>query len=321
MSLTTQHRYLYRVLSGIFAAEVDPLSNLRPDGIEGLIYYLYRWTGSYYNGTTKIRLRPQNYVEHSDCDTFAPGPIVISFSNSLLAVTQTNGYLIKGNHDVANPLAFSLKFWDSGVNVLPDGNMNDGPIKEIQEISSVEMNKKDKPGDTTAAPPWHLAATHDAALTYSFTGYRNATNSPQLLRFNYTQCASPSLGLYNGMILEAHSVFSPTINITTEPRVSASFSNESASLEIKGVFQGKSDGGSFLGGNVTISFEGKIDEARSDQLVSNTHDGTPVWEATLGYKKTLTGEEPEVLQGFGRKLQVDWGWMVGVIGLVFICGL
>lgn len=29
------------------AQEIDPLSNLRPNNVTGLIYYLYRWTGSY----------------------------------------------------------------------------------------------------------------------------------------------------------------------------------------------------------------------------------------------------------------------------------
>jgi hypothetical protein len=37
------------LLQGVFASDVgmDPLSNLRPGNITGLIYYLYRWTGSY----------------------------------------------------------------------------------------------------------------------------------------------------------------------------------------------------------------------------------------------------------------------------------
>lgn len=37
------------LLQGILASDVDmdPLSNLRPDNITGLIYSLYRWTGSY----------------------------------------------------------------------------------------------------------------------------------------------------------------------------------------------------------------------------------------------------------------------------------
>lgn len=82
-------------------------------------------------------MQPQDYIEDSDCDTFAPGPIVVSYENSLLALTQTNGYLTRGNPSSANPLAFSLKFWTAGLNLLPSGNMDDGPVKEIQEISSV----------------------------------------------------------------------------------------------------------------------------------------------------------------------------------------
>ncbi|KAL5403914.1 hypothetical protein PMIN06_012921 [Paraphaeosphaeria minitans] len=36
---------LQRILA--FGVDMDPLSNLRPNNITGLNYYLYRWTGSY----------------------------------------------------------------------------------------------------------------------------------------------------------------------------------------------------------------------------------------------------------------------------------
>jgi hypothetical protein len=177
------------------------------------------------------------------------------------------------------------------------------------------MNTKDVPDDPKAAPFWNLTAFHDAALTYSFTGYRNSTSS-QPLRLNYTRCASPPLALHNGTIAGTQSSFSPTIGVISEPRVSGKFSNGSASLEIKGVYQGQSVEGSLLRGNVTISFNGTIDEVRSDRLVPNTHDSTPIWQSTLGYEKDLTGQRPLAQQGVGRKLGVGWSQMVGVLSLM-----
>jgi hypothetical protein len=64
--------------------------------------------------------------------------MIISYNTSLLAVTQTNGHLVQENHDAANPLAFDLKFWNAGLNILPRRNMDIGPVKDIQDISSVQ---------------------------------------------------------------------------------------------------------------------------------------------------------------------------------------
>ncbi|KAF1966609.1 hypothetical protein BU23DRAFT_603389 [Bimuria novae-zelandiae CBS 107.79] len=313
---------LAALLQGILASEevgTDPLTNLRPDNVTGLIYYLYRWTGSYYNGSTTIRLQPQDNIQSSTC--VGQGPIVVSFNSSLLAVTQTNGYLLQENPTGANPLAFNLKLWLEGLNLLPSENMNDGSTEDIQEISSVQMNTKDRPDDPTAAPPWKLVASHDAALTYSFQGYHNPNVSAQALRFNNTQCASLPLALYNGTLLGNQSSVLSNLSVTTEPRVRGIFSNESASLEIKGIYQGYSESGSALGGNVTIVFNGTIDEARSDRLMSNTLGSAPVWESTLGYTKTLMGETPVVHVGAGNVLGVGWGLRACVLGLVVFWGL
>lgn len=183
------------------------------------------------------------------------------------------------------------------------------------------MNKGDKPDDWKALPFWKLVASHDAALTYSFTGYRNSSTFPQPLRFNYTQCASPAMGLYNGTLLQAYTSSLPNMSLITEPRVTGTFSNASAWLKIEGVYRGKTVAGYTLGGNVTVVFNGTIDEARSDGLVSNTHGSTPVWESTLGYLKTLTGGIPPVQLGGGSRLGFHWNWTIGILNLLLICRL
>ncbi|KAF9731124.1 hypothetical protein PMIN03_012751 [Paraphaeosphaeria minitans] len=278
---------LQRILA--FGVDMDPLSNLRPNNITGLNYYLYRWTGSYYNGTTTIRVQPQNTFQQKECDGSAPGTVIVSYNTSLVAATQTNGHLVQENHDAANPLAFSLKFW---------------------------MNTKDTPDDPKAPPLWNLAAFHNAALAYSFTGYRDSTPSPQTLRFHYTQCGGPALALYNGTIAGTQSLHVSNISLISEPWVRGKFSNGSASLEIKGIYQGQSTEGTLLTGNVTIGFNGTIDEVRSDRLVPNTHDSTPIWQSTLGYDKDLTGNRPLVQLVAGSSTWMGWGQTIGVLGLM-----
>lgn len=79
--------------------------------------------------------------------------------------------------------------------------------------------------------------------------------------------------------------------------------------------------GSLLRGNVTISFNGTVDEVRSDRLVPNTHGSTPIWQSTLGYEKDLTGERPLVLLGLGNKMGAGWGWVLGVLGMMVMFGV
>jgi len=180
------------------------------------------------------------------------------------------------------------------------------------------MNTKDVPDNPTAPPFWSIATSHDSEVSYSFTGHHNSSRSQQL-RFNYTHCTLPSLATYLGTLLDPNSPLDPsnsnyTLQVTSSPRVSALFNNESSTLEIRGVFQGTAeDGGSFLGGNISITFNGKIDEARSDKLLPNSHDGPPIWEQTLGYTKTLTGEKPQVQQGSAPSLKAAYFYTVALM--------
>jgi hypothetical protein len=183
------------------------------------------------------------------------------------------------------------------------------------------MNKGDKPDDPKALPFWKLVASHDAALTYSFKGYRNSGIFPQSLRFNYTQCASSAMGLYNGTLLQAYTSSWPNMSLVTEPRVTGTFSNGSAWLEMESVYRGKTAAGNTLGGNMTVIFNGTVDETRSDQLVSNVHGSTPVWASTLGYEKSLTGEIPAIQLGSGSRAGFHWSWTIGILHLLLVYGL
>lgn len=87
----------------------------------------------YYNGTTTIRIEPQDFVDDTECDTFSPGPIEVSYENSLLAIVKSNPYDLDKNE-----VTFSLKYWDKSLNITPLFNTWDGPINDINHIDSVE---------------------------------------------------------------------------------------------------------------------------------------------------------------------------------------
>lgn len=87
----------------------------------------------YYNGTTKISIDPQDFIEDSDCDTRWGGPIEVTYENSLLAIVKSNRHIKEQNE-----LTFALKFWDKSLNMTPIRDDADGPINDIQTIESCE---------------------------------------------------------------------------------------------------------------------------------------------------------------------------------------
>jgi hypothetical protein len=168
--------------------------------------------------------------------------------------------------------------------------------------------------DDAYTPQWKLNTSHLSATSYSFAGYRNDSTYSQPIRLNYSQCESPALAEYLGTLLEPIPGLSrDDINVTSYPAVSGRFDNSSASLEITGIFEGYSAKGkegstSYIGGPITISFLGRIDGNRSDELLSSSN-ATPVWHATLGYSKTLFQSA-----GWRNKIGV-WVYILGAFGL------
>ncbi|KAL2021583.1 hypothetical protein VTK56DRAFT_6936 [Thermocarpiscus australiensis] len=291
--------YLLALLFTAFVrSEYHSPTNLRPLNITGLTYYLYRWTGSYYNGTTTIRIEPQDYLDDTDCDVFSRGPVEVSYGNSLLAILESDRSVPDQNE-----VTFSLKYWDKSLNITPTDNVySNGPVNDITNIASI---------DTDYNPShihWRLNTSHLSATSYSFAGYSNDSVFAEIIRFNYSQCDSPALAQYAGNLLQPHR-YGDTLNVTSYPSVSGRFDNNSASLEIRGVIDAKIPG-SDLGGPVTISFLGQIDRNRSDELLSSSND-TPVWHATLGYSKTLFQPSPA-----WRNELSTWLYVAGALGCV-----
>jgi hypothetical protein len=108
-------------------------------------------------------------------------------------------------------------------------------------------------------------------------------------------------------------------NATDYPRVTGQFDNRTVSFEIKATLGANtasrgSGPQSYLGGEVTIKFEGKLDEARSDELQANPNNGTPIWKPTLGLEKTLNGSK--VATSEGTSVRSEW-----TLGAVLLAGL
>ncbi|KAF2190750.1 hypothetical protein K469DRAFT_392042 [Zopfia rhizophila CBS 207.26] len=198
-------------------------------------------------------MEQQDYREDDECDTFAIGPVEISYDSSLLAITKPNRYV-----EDQNELSFSLKFWDKSLNITPTANLHDGPINDMQNIESVDFNHYSKHSSTPPPPQTFqkINTTHDTDLTYSFSGYRNHSIYPQPLKLNYSQCETVSIAEYLGHIPGPRETRSNQggINVTDFPTVSARFDNGPASLEITGTYRGNSVNGkqgatSFIGGS------------------------------------------------------------------------
>lgn len=178
-------------------------------------------------------------------------------------------------------------------------------------LTIIRLNRYDTPIGTTPAP-WKFNTTNSFDSSYSFFGYRNYSASPEHLLLNYTQCESSSLAEYGGLIPEPDpdgGIDFLGINVTTFPTVTGSFDNSSASLQIRGMFRanfltGQKGRMSYIGGPITISFLGRLDADRSDELMPSTN-GTPVWRETLGYEKML-------FESAGAWNGVGWTWVYGV---------
>lgn len=147
-------------------------------------------------------------------------------------------------------------------------------------------------------PDWNLTSTHVPITLYSFSGYRNGSLNDEsfLLHFNYSQCTSTSLAEYGASVIDPpFKSTTSNLEITEFTKVSGQFDNNSASFQIRGIARAGANKNivgeaTQLAGPITITFMGTLDGDRSDNLLPNTN-GTPIWESTLGYNKSMYGEE------------------------------
>ncbi|KAJ3496249.1 hypothetical protein NLG97_g2796 [Lecanicillium saksenae] len=163
----------------------------------------------YYNGSTTIRIEPKDFEEDTNKDTKVSYPVEVTYKNSILAIVKSNGYV-----EDQNELTFSLRYWDSNLNITPIYDSADGPINSIQNIDSVDMNRYYRP--TGKVPPyWQLESSHNSETSYSFSGQRNFTVL-QGLKFNCSECLSSSE--FRGSIVNPSRRSGPDLlNVTSFP--------------------------------------------------------------------------------------------------------
>lgn len=179
----------------------------------------------------------------------------------------------------------------------------------------------------TPTPHWKLNSTHISGSSYGFEGYRNNSIQSQAIKFNYSQCHTASLAEYQGIILEYDEDYengsSTDLIVSGPPLVTARFDNQSASISIRGVFIGSaaSEGSeemNYLGGPITVSFLGSVDTIRSDGLLPNPVNGTPLWNETMGYVFDVNGKE--IRSGaLGREHIGGWLVMLSVLAVSICC--
>jgi hypothetical protein len=286
---------------------------------------------------------PEDFVDNTTCDTFTNGSVTLTYPNSVLALVKSDLEYWADDLSKAQPLRFTLNFWENDTDVRRYRDAVEyckalnlsRTLPFSSPFTSIHPPTHTNPhicsGDSISraygleAILFHLNSTYSASTaSYSFTGYRNSTQSSQLLQFAHPQCTSSSPVVFDGGLIEPGTDWSPRLVPTPKdyPRVTARFDSRAAEFEITATLgtytAGRGTGASvsgqgsvpksFLGGDVRIRFQGTLDAARSDELLANPGNGTPLWRPTLGFEKALDGSVIKTSGGAG----VSAGWTAGV---------
>ncbi|KFY91328.1 hypothetical protein V500_04714 [Pseudogymnoascus sp. VKM F-4518 (FW-2643)] len=297
--------------------------NHRPANITGLTYWMYAWTGTYYNGTVSIQMALTDWYNEDDRDK---GPYCINFEDqtvevsykAVLAVTKSDNTTSYGDK---NPMMVVLRAWPDDLDVAA-GNAKDiynfGASDELAiNFNSIDPPYHSYPIGISTQKYWDFNATHISDSSYSFTGKRNnGTTSHDNFKFDYRSCNNPSDSTYSGIVLEpgdGEAKFGKMHEIA--PTISGRFDNKSASFALMGLYQASLPDEPRWAGPISISFLGSVDSARSDELLAANQ---PAWNPTLGFSKSDSGasgdDEPNGVSQVGThiyaSLAMVWGaWL------------
>ncbi|KAL5344979.1 hypothetical protein ACLOAV_009932 [Pseudogymnoascus australis] len=270
----------------------DPKLNWRPENVTDLAYWLYAYTGSYYNGTTTFRLTPHDWGTESDekvCTMFRDSPVTFSY-DSLVNIVKPNGY-----DQGSNPIMFRVRSWPENVVLWSPGDSNtgQGPINDdVFDLKSMspKVNGYDD-GTENYERRWNLTTTYLSETTYSFAGTSNkGVGEPfESFQWNMSRCMNATEAWWGGYLLRAGTAnFDYDLLNITDPVISGQFNSESASFTIRGFFSVSSDytdgDPSALAGEISIDFLGHLDATRSDPLVPRASE--PKWLPTIGFSNS-----------------------------------
>ncbi|KAJ5910615.1 hypothetical protein N7504_005258 [Penicillium tannophilum] len=264
--------------------------NFRPDNVT--LSDLYRWVGSYYNGTTYLEFSAYAGLAASEteyCPVLRNQTITTNYT-SLLALTEPASY----NNLDNDPVNAFLTLWPPGFDFSSITTW-----KLIQEMvpslkyalfsSNPVYDNSSSDGDNNfiwslekaKAPPYNLSSTLDDYKGFNYWEVNSTTD-----------CGDTKVLSWSFAPISFNTTFNGTV--FTNPVVNLQFDTTTANFSMQGYFAANvisKTGPDFpldaeaeytLVGKFAMSFSGVIDRYHSDILRNDTE--TPTWLPTVGYQ-------------------------------------
>ncbi|KAL4865735.1 hypothetical protein BDV12DRAFT_199814 [Aspergillus spectabilis] len=262
----------------------DPDSNLRLRNITGLDYYLYRWIGSYYNGTAIFHI--SSLTPYNEDEIVCPRLQGISKQwayDARLAVTETNP--AAAERGIINPVNVIVTASPSNFSYTPAGPGSNVPQSELERLfDSVEALNHDSPGVnyfnlSLSSDSSSSSSSSNTGPPYTLAGSSNhfdlSTLSP--MQYNMSSCDGFDDVWWGS---NWHDASSNGPVPFTDPAVTIIFDNTSAHFRVEGWVITNTEGDEIFWARASIEFMGTLDAARSDILNGGT---TPSWTPTVGF--------------------------------------
>ncbi|KAJ5797636.1 uncharacterized protein N7503_006932 [Penicillium pulvis] len=271
--------------TGLVLADASTF-NFRPDNVT--LSELYRWVGSYYNGTTYLEFNPYAGLASSEteyCPILRNKTITRNYT-TVLCLTEPASY-----NAPDDPVNAFLTLWPHNFDFssIPfDGDIDEVSSLEYGLFSSIPLygnysmygsENFNWSLETTQGPPYNLSST----LT-KYAGFNYWDINSTII------CGQSTVSSWTFVPV----TFNFSLNGTNfpDPVVNLQFDGTTANMTMKGYFVAVANlvtgqdvdswYGNVFGGTFVMSFEGVIDKYHSDVLRNDTD--TPTWLRTVGYQ-------------------------------------
>ncbi|KAJ5803279.1 uncharacterized protein N7503_005729 [Penicillium pulvis] len=264
--------------------------NFRPDNVT--LSDLYRWVGSYYNGTTYFEFSAYSGLAASEteyCPDLRNETITTNYT-TLLALTESASY----NNLEDDPVNAFLTLWPPGFDFtsVPSGKLIQEMIPSLKYAlfsSNPVYNNLSLDGENNfiwslekaKAPPYNLSSTIGDYGGFNFWEVNSTTDCGETKVLSWSFAPISFNTTFNGTMF-------------TNPVVNLQFDPTTANLSMQGYFAASAlstTGPGFpldaetemtLVGKFVMNFSGVIDSYHSDILRNDTE--TPTWLRTVGYQ-------------------------------------
>ncbi|KAM7199734.1 hypothetical protein V8F20_005604 [Naviculisporaceae sp. PSN 640] len=278
----------------------DPARSLRPRNVTDLAYWLYGWTGSYYNGTTTFHFTPLHSRDPLEEDQAEEEEGRWPSHDPMPQPEGPTPSCSASNHGFPEPTSSRPR--------SPAYSPSHLPSDQIMSLSWYfeSVSPPEKRLESSTKPRWNLTLdkpqkpdgintlfSFSAQPIYYPPGYTPL--SIKGLQLNMSTCDNPWEPTWWGVsfltvndTLEARNRFTPV-----DPTFRVAFDNQSASFQYSGNYLMNTDpGNDFLDngdpkrntllGTVRVEFLGSIDPVRSDVLVESD-ENKPAWVPVIGF--------------------------------------